>query len=93
MSASDTLSAAAALVTGDRARQHGDVVLLHEQVAAYWSQYVQNASSPLTARDVLVMMSLLKIARTQHGEYNRDDYVDALGYISLAAEVADLENR
>jgi hypothetical protein len=93
MSASDTLSAAAALVTGDRARQHGDVVLLHEQVAAYWSQYVQNASSPLTARDVLVMMSLLKIARTQHGEFNRDDYVDAIGYVSLAAEVADLENR
>jgi len=43
--------------------------------------------------DVLVMMALLKIARTRHGEFNRDDWVDALGYVALAGQVAEEDHE
>ena len=34
-------------------------------------------------------MSLLKIARTQAGEHNIDDYIDAVGYQAIAGEIAN----
>ena len=33
------------------------------------------------------MMALLKVARTQTGAFNLDDFVDAAGYCALAAEM------
>jgi hypothetical protein len=35
------------------------------------------------------MMALLKIARTQAGHHNIDDYVDACGYSAIAGEIAE----
>jgi hypothetical protein len=38
------------------------------------------------------MLNLLqKVARTQHGSFNEDDYIDMAGYASLAAELKTLE--
>ena len=34
-------------------------------------------------------MVLLKIARTQAGSHNIDDYVDACGYAAIAGEIAE----
>jgi Domain of unknown function (DUF6378) len=34
------------------------------------------------------MVVLLKIARTETGSFNIDNYVDATGYAAIAAEVA-----
>jgi hypothetical protein len=42
----------------------------------------------MTPHDVAIMMALLKLARTQTGTYNRDDYVDAAGYVALAHRLA-----
>lgn len=91
MKAQEHLDAAAGLVGGDRARQHGDVRSLHEMVAALWNAYLTCEGSPVRIIDcdVLVMMALLKIARTRHGDFNRDDWVDALGYVALAGQVAE----
>jgi len=93
MKAQQHLDEAAGLIGGDRARQHGDVRALHEQVAQLWTAYLEPSRDPLapslTAIDVLAMMALLKLARAQHGDWNRDDYVDALGYIALAGQVAE----
>ncbi len=36
-------------------------------------------------------MALLKIARTQNGEHNIDDYIDSCGYAAIAGEIT--ENR
>jgi hypothetical protein len=47
----------------------------------------------MTPHDVAIMMALLKIARTQTGVYNRDDYVDAAGYIALAHRLAAAGNE
>ena len=33
------------------------------------------------------MMALLKIARTQAGEDNDDNYIDACGYMGIAGEL------
>lgn len=93
MLATQHLNEAARLVSGERRRQHGDVRALHEQVARLWTAYLEPSRNPLasslTAIDVLAMMALLKLARAQHGIFNRDDYVDALGYIALAGQVAE----
>lgn len=95
MKAQQHLDEAAGLVGGDRAKQHGDVRALHQMVADLWNAYLCGAfvgdriGRELEARDVLVMMALLKIARTQHGDFNRDDWVDALGYVALAGQVAE----
>ena len=34
-------------------------------------------------------MVLLKVARTQEGQHNIDDYVDACGYSAIAGEIAE----
>jgi hypothetical protein len=39
--------------------------------------------------DVANLMSLLKIARTQAGNFNLDDYVDACGYLAISGEIAN----
>ena len=52
---------------------------------ALWSAYL---GTPITARDVALMMVLLKVARTKTGAFNLDDYVDAAGYAGIAVEVA-----
>ena len=86
----DPLDQAKALIDGDRARQHGDAQALHATVARLWEAYLgPGCGLAISTDQVLVMLALLKIARTQHGETNRDDYVDALGYIALAGRIVD----
>lgn len=72
------------IVTGDRARTHGDVVDNHQNIARLWSAYLQR---DVTADQVAIMMVLLKVARTQLGALNRDDYVDMIGYGAVAGEI------
>jgi hypothetical protein len=96
MKAQQNLDTAAELVGGDRARQHGDARVLHEHVARMWREYLDNGGLrriALNAADVLAMLALLKIARTLHGEFNRDDWVDALGYVALAGQVAEEDHE
>jgi hypothetical protein len=86
----DPLDQAKALIDGDRARTHGDAEALHSTVARLWEAYLgPGCGLAISTDQVLVMLALLKIARTQHGETNRDDYVDALGYIALAGRIVD----
>lgn len=79
---------AAELIGGDRARQHGDKRTNHENIAVLWGGYL---GVELTAHDVALMMALLKIARTKTGSHNPDDYVDGVGYLAIAGELAEIE--
>ena len=88
VSASDIARKAASLVSGDRAKTHGDKQENHENIAALWTGYLDMA---VTAKDVANMMVLLKIARTKTGEHNPDDYVDAVGYAAIAGELSAIE--
>lgn len=86
MKASTVFATAAMLVDGDRRESHGDPKQSFERIAALWSAYT---GVTLSARDVAMMMALLKIGRTCYGKNNDDDYVDAAGYIAIASEVND----
>ena len=88
-SANDILLAARTLVTGPRDRQHGAKKDNFDRIAALWNAWLgirKDPSQPLSAHDVGQMMSLLKKARTQSGDFNVDDYVDDAGYTGCAGE-------
>jgi hypothetical protein len=42
----------------------------------------------ITATDVAVMMTLLKIARIRSNPHNLDNWVDACGYMACGGEIA-----
>ena len=82
--------AAAAILDGDRQRQNGDKIKNHQNIADHWNAYLgDRLASPLTPKDVALMMVEFKIARTKLGEHNPDDYQDMIGYAGIAFECAD----
>ena len=92
MNAADLLTAAADLVSGDRAQQHGDMLLNHENIATMWNAWLsirREPAAPAKPYDVAIMMALVKIARTQSGDANDDDLTDAAGYLAVASQVGD----
>jgi hypothetical protein len=92
--APDICAKAAVLVGGDREATHGDKVENHQNIARLWNAYLDwrlPEGEALTAKDVALMMALLKIARTKLGAHNPDDYVDLAGYAGCAGEIASRE--
>lgn len=89
MKAIEILETARNVVGGDRAEKHGDMLETHELIAEYWNMYLVTRKDvgKISARDVAIMMLLLKIARSQNGKYNADDYVDMAGYAACAAQI------
>lgn len=80
------------LVSTDREAKHGDKIQNHSNIGRLWSSYLQNKTQltiTILPEDVANMMALLKIARTQAGQHNIDDYVDACGYSAIAGEIAE----
>ena len=91
MNTTEILEQAKKLVSGDRHNKHGDKIVNHENIARLWSSYLQNKTKlmiVLTPEDVAQLMTLLKIARSQAGEHNIDDYVDGCGYQAIAGHIA-----
>ncbi len=77
------------IISADRERTHGKAEENLANIATMWDAWCRvSRDAQMTAHDVAIMMALLKIARTQTGTYNRDDYVDAAGYIALAHRLA-----
>ena len=91
MNADSICQKAASLVSGDREKQHGNKTLNHDNIAKLWQAYLKirsDPTAPLNALDAAHMMCLLKIARTQSGVVNPDDYIDLAGYAGVAGEIA-----
>lgn len=91
MKAAEIAEKAANIVSGDRAQSHGNMHHHFASVALLWNAYMmarRDTSAPLRATDVPHMMALLKIARTQSGTVNADDFIDGAGYLACAGEVA-----
>jgi hypothetical protein len=91
MNTTEILDKAKKLVSEDRNQKHGDKVFNHENIARLWTAYLQNKFKlkvVVLPEDVANLMVLLKVARTQEGEHNEDDYVDAVGYSAIAGEIA-----
>lgn len=93
--ATDIAAKASELVGGDRDRQHGAKHDNFNRIAGMWNAWLairKEPAAPLTAHDVGILMALMKLARTQSGAVNLDDYVDACGYSACAGEVAQAES-
>lgn len=91
MQASDIASKAAELVGGERNKQHGAKLDNFNKIANMWNAWLKTRRNPeeaLNAHDVGIMMVLLKVARTECGVLNMDDYTDMAGYAACAGEVA-----
>ena len=92
MNTTDILKKTEKLVSKEREDKHGDKVTNHENIARLWSSYLQNKfklNLHLLPEDVANLMTLLKIARTQGGKFNIDNFVDACGYAAIAGEITN----
>lgn len=81
----EILDAAKKIVAGDREKQYGKPEDNFAVIAEFWTTYIGH---PISSEDVAIMMALLKIARIRSGNYKTDSFVDGVGYLSLAAEIA-----
>ena len=78
------LMAAHLLVGYDREKDYGDKVKNHNNIAKLWSAYLD---TPITAHDIAILMTLLKVARTKLGQVSEDTYIDMSAYGDISGEI------
>ena len=96
MNTTEILENTKKLVSESRHDTHGDKVINHENISRLWTAYLQNKfklNLNLLPEDVANLMSLLKLARSQAGKHNLDDYVDICGYAAISGEIAEARNN
>lgn len=95
---SSILNEADQTVRGARQDDYGDMRVSFDQIAAYWTVYLDRTlkeldpslSFELTGVDVANLMILLKVSRAQHRQ-QRDSYVDIAGYVACADKIGELK--
>ena len=85
MKRSDILDTAKGYVTKDRASDHGDMESNFQTIGEYWSVHL---GIEVSAVDVSVMMTLLKVARIKSNPKHTDNWVDGCGYLSCGGELS-----
>lgn len=73
---------------GDREQDYGSPEHNFELIANLWSAYLD---ANISAVDVAMMMSLLKVARVKSGRIHEDNFIDGCGYFACAGEIAGNE--
>lgn len=89
MTRKEILETAESLVCNDREAAYGSPSANFKLIAMFWQLYL--ASRPkmdIDAKDVAMMMALLKIARIATGAHKDDNYIDGAGYFACGGEVA-----
>lgn len=84
------LSVAQEIIEGDREQTYGNFAKNLDNIASLWRQYFDMIADDegnfyLTAKDVAMMMVLLKIAR-EANKHKLDNLIDICGYTALAAK-------
>lgn len=73
------------VINGARQNTYGNPEDSFLDISNLWSAYSEVGFNSI---DVAIMMALLKIARMKnHGVEHRDNFVDAIGYLALAADM------
>ena len=90
MTRSEILDAARQAITVDRASTHGDAERNFDIIAAYWSAHLD---LPVSASDVAVMMTLLKLARIKSNPLHADNWIDGSGYLACGGEIATADRE
>lgn len=85
MTRSEILDLAKTYVTQDRAATHGNAERNFGLIAAYWSAHLD---ADVSAADVAVMMTLLKLARLKSNIGNLENWTDGCGYLACGGEIA-----
>lgn len=85
MTRSEILDLAKTYVTQDRAATHGNAERNFGLIAAYWSAHLD---ANVSAADVAVMMTLLKLARLKSNIGNLENWTDGCGYLACGGEIA-----
>lgn len=85
ISRNDILNKAEICVCGQRNKDYGTPEDNFTIVADLWSTYTGHK---ITAVDVSMMMSLLKIARIKTGTATEDSFVDLAGYAACGGEIS-----
>ena len=76
----NVLQEAQRIIYGDREKTYGHPAKNLTTTASFWGEYL---GTKITAKDVCVMMMLLKIARLRNDINHRDSVVDTCGYAAL----------
>jgi hypothetical protein len=79
------LDTAKMYVTRDRQATHGEPEDSFSRIAAYWGVYLNR---DISSKDVAIMMTMLKIARLDENPSNRDNWIDACGYLACGGEIS-----
>lgn len=79
-----------------RGEQHGPYKVNLQNIAEMWTAYLAQRGkllegAKITAEEGAMLMVLLKVARTTSGEMNKDDVIDALGYLALYGGIVEQE--
>ena len=77
------LETALTLLNGPRQEQYGPPAGSLKRIATLWTAYLGH---DVTAKDVALLMALLKIAREAY-HHKEDNLTDAAGYIALAGDL------
>ena len=80
----------AAVIVGGKDSQHGNAENNFDKIARLWYAY---KGVPFSAKDVAVMMILLKVARIASGHQNDDNWTDIAGYAACGGELEDAAAR
>lgn len=83
------LDEAKSVINGERQDMYGNPEYSFDVIAELWSTYLRQK---ITSKDAAVLMALMKIARIKTGTDKRDSYVDACGYLALAADMAEAKD-
>jgi len=75
------------LVNAERQDDYGPPADSMARIASLWTAYLNR---PVSAKDVCLMLAMLKIAREAHA-HKPDNLLDAAGYIGLAGDLAQTE--
>ena len=77
------------IINGERQDSYGKPEDSFQIIAEFWNTYIVHKHEhdvTLNAKDIAIMMSLFKHARMLGQKESRDNYIDAAGYLAIAAD-------
>lgn len=80
----ECLEKAKEIVCKGREQEYGSPEDSFESIAKLWTAYLDY---PISAKDVAMLMILLKTARAKTGRYKDDNFIDIIGYAACACEI------
>lgn len=90
MTRAEILDEAKKCITGKREDDYGSPEDNFKLIADFWNDYLYSQKSgfpKLVAKDVSMMMCLMKIARITTGTATDDSFIDLAGYAACGGEI------